>query len=95
MDWTWKDNTVDGLIFCDTLTGLNGGHTPFVQAGAKTSETSPEAVKPDPGCFWEGHSEGMGDGVGDENAKSYRIVCLLRIPLVVTPLRPTYVVVVR
>ena len=34
------------------------GHTPFVQAGAETSETGEEAVKPDPGSSWEGHSGG-------------------------------------
>ena len=37
MDWTLKDNTVDGLFFCNTLTGRRGGQTPFVQAGAETS----------------------------------------------------------
>jgi len=26
-----------------------GGHTPFVQAGAETSDTGAEAAKPDPG----------------------------------------------
>ena len=46
---------VDGLI-CATLTGRRGGHTPFVQAGAETSDTGAEAVKPDPGSSWEGHS---------------------------------------
>jgi len=55
MDWTVEDNMVDGL-FCTTLTGRSGGHTPFVQAGAETSDTSAEAVEPDPGSSWEGHS---------------------------------------
>ena len=55
MDWTLEDNMVDGL-FCATLTGRRGGHTPFVQAGAETSDTGAEVVKPDPGSFWEGHS---------------------------------------
>ena len=36
---------VDGLFFCATLTGRRGGHTPFVQAGAETSDTATEAVK--------------------------------------------------
>jgi len=35
---------IDGLFFCDTLTGCRGGHTPFVQAGAETSNTGEEAV---------------------------------------------------
>jgi len=45
---------VDGLFFCATHTGRRGGHTPFVQA--ETSDTGAEAVKPDPGSSWEGHS---------------------------------------
>ena len=28
--WTLEDNMVDGLFFCAKLTGLRGGHTPFV-----------------------------------------------------------------
>jgi len=47
---------VYGLLFCATLTGHRGGHTPFVQAGPETSNTGAEAVKPDPGCPWECHS---------------------------------------
>jgi len=47
MDWTLEDHTVNGLFFCATLTGRRGGQTPFVQAGAETSDTSAEAVKPD------------------------------------------------
>ena len=58
------------------------------------SNTGAEAVKPDPGSSWEGHSGG-GAGVGDENAESCGIVCPLCIPLVIRPLRRTYVVVVR
>jgi len=58
MDWTLEDNMVDGLFFCATLTGRRGGHTPSVQAGAETSDTGAEAVEPDPGSSWEGHSGG-------------------------------------
>jgi len=86
---------VDGLFFCATLTGRRGGHTTFVQAGAEMSNSGAEAVKPDPGSFWEGHSGGVGAGVGDENAESCGDVRPLRIPLVIRPLRRTYVVVVR
>jgi len=57
MDWTLEDDMFDRLFFCATLTGRRGGHTPFVQAGAETSHTGAEAVKPDPGFSWEGHSE--------------------------------------
>ena len=56
MDWTLKDNMVDGLVFWATLTGSRGGHTPFVQVGVETSDTGAEAVEPDPGSSWEGHS---------------------------------------
>jgi len=31
-------------------------HTPFVQPGAEESDTGVEAVEPDPGSSWEGHS---------------------------------------
>jgi len=95
MDWTLEDNMVEGLFFCATLTGRRGGHIPFVQAGAETSDTSAEAVKPDPGSSWAGHSGGVGAGVRDENAESCGAVRPLRIPLVIRPLRRTYVVVVR
>ena len=84
---------VDGL-FCATLAGRRG-HTPFVQAGAETSDTSAEAVKPDPGSSWEGHSGEVGAGVGDENAESCGAERPLRIPLVMCPVRCTYVVVIR
>ena len=53
-----EDDMVDGL-FCTTLTGRRGGHTPFVQAGAETSDIGAEAVEPDPGYSWEGHSRGV------------------------------------
>jgi len=80
MDWTLEENMVDGLFFCATLTSRRGGHTPFVQAGAETSGTGAEAV---------------GAGVVDESAESYRVLQPLRLPLVIRPLRRTYVVVVR
>jgi len=63
IDWTLEDDMVDGLFFCTTLTGRRGGHTPFVQAGVEASDTSAEAVKPDPGSSWEGHSGRVGAGV--------------------------------
>jgi len=95
MDWTLEDDMVDGLFFCTTLTGRRGGHTPFVQAGAEKSDTGVEAVKPNPGCSWEGHSRRVGAGVGDENAESCGVVRPLHTPLMICPLRRTYVVVVR
>jgi len=95
MDWTLEDNMVDGLFLCATLTGRRGGHTPFLQAGAEMSNTSAEAVKPDPGSSWEGHSGGVGAGVGDESAEACGVVRPLRFPLVIRPLGRTYVVVVR
>jgi len=47
MEWALEDNMVDGLFFCATLTGRRGGQTTFVQAGAETSDTGAEVVKPD------------------------------------------------
>ena len=58
MDWTLEVNMVDGLFFCATFTGRRGGHTPFVQTEAETPDTGAEAVEPDPGFFWKGHSGG-------------------------------------
>jgi len=58
MDWTLEDDMVDHWFFCANLTGRRGGYTPFVQAGAETSDTGAEAVKPNPGSSWEGHSGG-------------------------------------
>ena len=51
---------VDGLFFCATRTGRRGGHAPFVQAGAETSDTGAEAVKPDPRCSRKGHTRRAG-----------------------------------
>jgi len=95
MDWTLEDNIVDGLFFCARLTGRIGGNTPFVQAGAETPDIGAEAVKPDPCSSWEGHSVGVGAGVGDENAESCGAVRPLSIALVICPLHRTYLVIVR
>ena len=91
--WTVEDNMVDGLFFRATLTGCRGGHTSFVQAGAETSDTGVEAVKPDPGSSWEGHSGWVGTGVGDENAESCGVHRPLLIPLVIRPVLRKNVVV--
>jgi len=50
--WTFEDNNVDCLFFLAIFASRRGGHTPFVQAREETSDTSAEAVKPDPGCSW-------------------------------------------
>jgi len=71
------------------------GYNPFVQARVKTSDTSVEAVKPDPGCSWEEHCGSVGAGVGDEKAESCKVVRPLCTPLVIHPIRRMYVVVVR
>ena len=62
MDWTVEDDMVDFFV-CATLTGRRGGHTPFLQAGVETSDTGAEAVKPDPGSSWKGHSRCVCAGV--------------------------------
>jgi len=69
MDWTLEDDMVDALFFCVTLTGRRESHTPFAQPGAETPDTGAEALKPDPGSSWEGHSVWVGAGVGDESAE--------------------------
>jgi len=46
------------------------GHTPFVQAGSETPDTGAEAVKPDTGSSWEGHSAGLGARVRDKKVES-------------------------
>ena len=86
MDWTLEDDMVDGLFFCATLTGRRRRHTPFVQAGAETSDTGAETVKPDPGSSWEGHSGRVGTGVWNENAEFCGVVRPLRSPLMIRPL---------
>jgi len=86
---------VDCLFFCATPTSRRGGHIPFVQAGAETSNTGAEAVKPDPRCSWEGHSGRVGAGDVDGNMESRKVVQPLRLPLVFRPVRRTYVVDVR
>ena len=86
---------VNGLFFRATLTGRRGGHTPFVQTGVEKSDTGAEAVKPDTSSSWEGHSGWVGPGVGHENAESCGAVRPFRTPLMIRPLRGTYVVVVR
>ena len=67
----------------------------FLQEGAENAGTAAEAVKPDPSSSWKGHSWVVGSCVGDEIAKSCRVVHPLRVPLLIRPVRRTYVVVVR
>jgi len=93
MDLTLEDNMVGGLFFCATLTGCRGDHTQFVQAGAEMSDTGMEAVKPDPGCSWQGHSRRVGAGVGDESAESGSVLQPPRILSVIRPKRRTSVVI--
>jgi len=94
MDWSVEDNMVDDLFFCNTLTSRRGEHTSSVQAGAGTSDTGAEAVEQDPRCSLEGHSGRVGAGVGDESAESCEVVQPLCLPLVIRPVRRTFVVVV-
>ena len=91
MAWTLEDDMVDGLFFCASLTGRGRGHTPFVHAGAGTSDTGAEAVKLDPRCPWHGHSRRL--GAGGVSTESRGVVQPLRIPKVIRPERRTYVVV--
>ena len=63
-EWTLEDNMVYGLFFCAKLTGCRGGHTPFVRAGAETSDTGAEAVKPDIHYSWQSDVRRMGGVLG-------------------------------
>ena len=56
---------------------------------------TPLQRRSDPGSSWDGRSVRVGAGVGDENVKSCWVDRPLRIPLVIRPMRRTYVVVVR
>ena len=60
MDWTLEDIMGDDLFFCATLTSRRKGHNTFVQAGAETSNTDAEAVKPNPACSCKSHSGKLG-----------------------------------
>jgi len=83
---------VNGLFFCATLTGRNGGHTPFGQAGAETPDTGAEE---DPRCSWKGHSGRVGASIVDGNTESRKVVQPLCLTLVNRPGRRTSVIVVR
>jgi len=80
-------------LFCATLTGRRGSHTPFVQAGAEASNTGAEEVKPNPRCPWQGHSWRV--GAGFESTEPRSVVQQLRATLVIRPERRTSVVVCR
>ena len=64
MDWTAKDIMFRGLFLCATHTSRRGGHAPFVQAGAGTSDTGAEVVKAGPRCAWQVHARRVGDDFG-------------------------------
>ena len=53
---------------------------PCLQAGAETFGTSAELLSWTQAVLWEGHSAGVGAGVGNENKESCRFVRPLRIP---------------
>jgi len=61
---------VNGRFFCGTLTSRVRGRTPFVQAGAETSDAGAEVVKSDSHCSCRGHSGRVGANVGDKSTES-------------------------
>jgi len=95
MDWTLEDDMVHDLFFCVILTGRRGGHTPFVQAGAETSDTGTEALRRTQVVLGRVIPRGWEPVSGIKKAESCEVVRPLRIPLVIRPVRCTYVVVVR
>ena len=70
------------FVSCAALTGRRGGHTPFVQAGGRFSQTQALLGR-------------VAAGVGDEKAQSCGVVRPLRISLVIRQERRTYVDIVR
>ena len=46
-------------------------YTPFAQAGAVTSDTGAEAVKPDLRCSWRGHTQARNQLGTPGGAKSF------------------------
>ena len=91
MDWTLEDDMVDGLCFCATLTGRRKGHTPFVQAGAETTDTGAEACSRTQALLGRVIP---GVCVPVSGIKVRSLVGLsARVPLMIRPLRRTYVVV--
>jgi len=68
---------------------------PLVQAGSETPDTGAEAVKPDPHCSWQSDARRV---VTVSGMKVYEVSWYFQsfhIPLMIRPLRRTYVVVVR
>jgi len=95
VEWTLKDNMVDGLFFYPTLTGRSGGLITHLY------KHEPKRLTP----VWRWLSwtqallgraiPGVGAGVRDENAESCGVDRPIRIPLVICPMRRMYVVNVR
>ena len=65
----------------------------FLQEGAENAGTGAEVVKPDQNSSLKDYSWVVGGCVGDDIAKSCRVVHPLSVPLVIRPVRCTYVVV--
>ena len=81
MDWTLKDDKVDSLFFCATLTCCKGSY-PICASRSGNVWHGAETVKPDhPRYSWQGHSRRS--GVGDESTESCGVVQPLHIPLVI------------
>jgi len=70
-------------FLCAGLIGRRGRHTPFVQAGAETSDTGAEAVEPDPRCSWKGDSKRVSADARDESTESRGALQPLRVPSVI------------
>jgi len=82
MDWTLEDDMVDGL-FCATLT-----HKPYPLCTNRSGNVRHRCGGGSawPRLFLGGSFRGVGAGVGNENAESFRVVRPLRVPLMIRPL---------
>jgi len=94
MDWTLVNNMVDGLFFWAIFTGRRGGYTHLYKQERKRPTPVRRRLSRTHSVIGS-HSWRVGAGVGDKSVESCRDVRPLRIPLVIRPVRRTYVVVVR
>jgi len=83
IDWTVKDNMVNGLFFCATLTIRRRGHTPICVSRSGNVRHRCGGGQAGPTLFL------VGANVGNESTKYRSILQPLRIPLVIRPERLT------
>jgi len=86
---------VNGLFFCDTLTGHRGSHTQLYSEELKRTTPVRRRLSRTRALLGRAIAGRKGTGVWNKNAESCRVGRPLCIPLVIRSLPRTYVVVVR